>query len=458
MSTSPSEALAAFAATTGYQKIPKEVVQKQKELTLDLLGCALGAVRAPEAVHAYAALADLEADNGPSVVWGAGRRASCPGAALVNGILGHTLELDDTHAEGCIHPATVVVPAALATAEKTGATGKELIASIVVGYEVAIRVAIAVDPVSHRMHGWHATGTCGVLGAAAAAGSLLKLDAARMGWALGLAGVQHTGTWIFTDDGSMCKRFHAGQAAQGGVLAAFLAKAGFTGPRRILEAPDGGLFMAVSDKSDPERIFRGLGEVFEAAVTAPKPFSCCRHEHSTLHGVLKIVEKHHVKAGDVKEVRVKTNSSAYRSVGKIVEPKTVAESQFSLPFSIGLALVDGRVFHDQFTPERFIDPAVLAVARKVKVVLDPEVDSRYPKHWSADVEIETGSGVFREFVGDPPGEPGNPLPESYIRDKFRHLAKAALSDETAGKMEEMVLSIESVSSVKQLSSLLSATG
>src|SRR4030042_2992873 len=137
-----------------------------------------------------------------------------------------------------------------------------------------------------------------------------------MAWALGLAGVQPTGTWVFTDDGSMCKRFHAGRAAQSGVIAAYFARGGFTGPARVIEAEDGGFFATTSDDFDFVRVTRGLGETYEAFATSPKPFPCCRHSHSALDAVLHLVSENDLKPKDIKEILVKTNSSAHKSVAR----------------------------------------------------------------------------------------------------------------------------------------------
>jgi 2-methylcitrate dehydratase PrpD len=454
MSRGPSLALANFAANTRFTDLPGQLLQKLKELSLDTLGCALGAVATPEAERGCAAIAHLEETGGNVTLWGMQRKASVAGAALVNGILSHTLELDDTHAEGAIHPGCVVLPAALAVGERLGVSGKALLSAVAIGYEVAIRVALAVDSVSHRMRGWHATGTCGALGAAAAAGSLLRLDAEHMSWALGLAGVQHTGTWIFTDDGSMCKRFHPGFAAQGGITSAYLAQSGFTGPARVLEAEDGGFFSTTSDAGNGKRVIDGLGETYESVATSPKPFSACRHTHSPLFGVLSLVVKHQLESRDVRAVRVKTNSSAFKSVARIAEPATITEAQFSLPFAIGLAIRDRKIVHDQFTIERLRDAEVLEIARKVHISVDPQIDRCYPKHSQAHVEIETATGVVAEFVLDHPGEAENPLPPTFIREKFRNLAKQALGEDRLTKVEEMMLNIEQVSDVRHLADLL----
>jgi 2-methylcitrate dehydratase PrpD len=455
MNVGPTQGLANFASSWSYEKIPQEVVEKQKELVLDSIGCALGAVKSPEGISALEALSNLETAQGGSAIWGSSKRASPSGAALVNGILIHALEMDDTHAEGCFHPGATIIPAAFAVGEELNISGKELLASIVIGYEVGIRVAIGVGPSSHRMKGWHATGTCGVFGAAAAVGNLLKLDSERMAWALGLAGVQPTGTWVFTDDGSMCKRFHAGRASQSGVIAAYFAKGGFTGPARVIEAEDGGFFRTTSDHFDLGRVTQGLGETYEAIATSPKPFPCCRHSHSALDAVLHLVSENDLKPKDINEILVKTNSSAHKSVARIFEPKTITEAQFSLPFTIGLAILERRVFIDQFTMERIKDPQVLALAQKVKITIDPQIDQNYPGHWSTEVKIITNGGrEITKYVKDPPGELENPLPKSMVQEKFQSLSNTVLPPDRIKKVEKMIFYIEEVKNVRELTSLL----
>jgi len=447
--------LADFASTCSYEKIPGEMLEKQKELILDLIGCGLGAIKRPEAVRALEAISNLEGGQGEAILWGSPHRATVTSASLVNGILAHTLELDDTHGEGCFHPGAPIIPAAFAVGERLNVSGRDLLTSIVVGYEVGIRLAIGVGPVSHRMHGWHATGTCGVFGAAAASGNLLKLNPEKMSWALGLAGVQHTGTWVFTDDGSMCKRFHAGHAAQGGVISAYLARAGFTGPARVIEAKDGGFFTTTSEDFDLNRVTQGLGERYDAFATSIKPFSCCRHEHSALDGVLRMVKENDLRPNEIKEVVIKTNSSAYKSVAKIVEPTTITEAQFSLPFSIGLAILERRVFLDQFTTERIKDHRVLNLAKKVKISVDPQIDQSYPKHWSAEVQIVTSDGrVLKKYIKDPPGELENPLPKSLIQEKYRDLSNRALPPDRVERVEKMIWNLEELENVRNLTSLL----
>src|SRR6185295_17161523 len=197
---------------------------------------------------------------------------------------------DDYH-QAKLHPGAVVIPAAIAMAEKTGASGERLVTAIAAGYEVMIRSSLALNPSAARLRGWHLTGVCGPFGAAAACASLLELDEEQTAWALGLAGTQGAGLWAFNADGTMSKRLHAGKAAHSGVMAAELAALGFTGPTQIYEFHDGGVLKAFSDASDPAPLTSDLGNTFHLDATSIKPYSCCGSTHSYVDAALELRRK-----------------------------------------------------------------------------------------------------------------------------------------------------------------------
>src|SRR6185295_17578079 len=177
---------------------------------------------------------------------------------------------DDYH-QAKLHPGAVVIPAAIAVAEKLGSNGRELVTAIAAGYEVMIRSSLALNPSAARLRGWHLTGVCGPFGAAAACASLMKLNDEQTAWALGLAGTQGAGLWAFNADGTMSKRLHAGKAAHSGVMAAELAQLGFSGPTQIYEYSDGGILKAFSDASDPAPLTQDLGAIYHLDQTSIKP-------------------------------------------------------------------------------------------------------------------------------------------------------------------------------------------
>nr|MBA3417033.1 MmgE/PrpD family protein [Chloroflexia bacterium] len=250
-----SRTLARFVAEARWADLPPATVAATELATLDWFGSVLaGAHEPPARIAREVALGFGRSDE--ATVFPAGR-ASAAAAALANGVAGHVLELDDIHKGSTVHGAAPILPAALAVAEREGASGQAFLLAVALGYEAALRVGEAVNPSHYRF--FHPTGTAATFGAAAAAGSLLGLDADRMLDAFGTAGTTAAGLWEFNADGAMSKHLHPGKAAFNGVLAADLARLGFTGASRILEG-ERGFFAAMSDGAAPSRITDGLGE------------------------------------------------------------------------------------------------------------------------------------------------------------------------------------------------------
>ena len=275
--TSVSRELATVLSSTSYSDLGEDVVNDTHRAVLDWLGSALSGALEPPARVTQRVVAALGASTEATVF--AGRRSSAAGAALANGVASHILELDDIHKASTVHAAAPVIPAALAVAEREHASGQAFLLAVTLGYDAALRIGEAVNPSHYRF--WHPTGTAATFGAAAAAGSLLGLDTDRMLDALGSAGTQAAGLWEFNADGTMSKHLHPGKAAFNGVLAADLARAGFTGARRILEG-DRGFFRAMSTEHDESRIVDGLGARWKISENCYKVWACCGHTHTAI--------------------------------------------------------------------------------------------------------------------------------------------------------------------------------
>ncbi|HEU5433529.1 MAG TPA: MmgE/PrpD family protein, partial [Thermomicrobiales bacterium] len=274
-----TERLAAAILRQSRAGIDEATLVASRRFVLDWLGCAIAGTVTPAGEMLVAEGASR--GRGPAAVLGveAGRDAET--AALVNGGLAHIVEMDDLDRASVVHPACVVIPAALAVAEERGADGRTFLTAVVAGYEAALRIGAAVGQ-SHYAY-WHNTATCGAYGAAAAAAILLGLSPEQFVWALGNAGSIAGGLWQFNHDGAMTKHLHAGRAAANGVLAARLAARGFTGAKAILEGPQG-LFAAASRDARPERVVAGLdalgGETpWRIHGVSMKPHASCRHTH-----------------------------------------------------------------------------------------------------------------------------------------------------------------------------------
>src|SRR5579875_1894614 len=283
--TSLTETLVAYWAKASYRDLPAETIRAAKRHLLDTIGAGTEVTVATRKALAAA----HEGAGGSAVLWGTAAALAPPQAALVNGTAAHALELDDFG--GCGQSGAVVIPAVCATADLLGSSGEAVLAAIVAGFDLAARVLEGAG--GYRPHndlGWHSTGTCGSFGAAAAVAKLLALDAPRFTAALGIAGTFTGGIWAYLVDGAMTKRFHPGKAAENGLSAAFLAQAGMTGPRFVLEAEWGGFYSTYArETATPAATLDGLGREFRILRSGFKPYACCRGIHGCFDALFEMM-------------------------------------------------------------------------------------------------------------------------------------------------------------------------
>src|SRR5262249_14502598 len=271
----------------------------------------------------------------------------------------------------------------------------------------------ALGPAEHYDHGFHPTGTCGVFGCAAVTGSLLGLDAGGVTRAFGIAGSLAAGSMEFLVGGTWTKRLHPGWAAHSGMLAALLAREGFTGPDTILEGRSGFL-NSYSDGADAEPLLDGLGRDFQIGRTSIKAHACCRYKQAPIDGLIEILRPHRLSDADVRQVTIGVLGAGWNIIseprGQKLNPVSVVDAQFSMPYGAAVALVRGRASIHEYTPETLADPAVRAAMAKVRSVRDAALDARFPRQWPAWTEVETVDGrVYRAAVDHPKGDPENPL-------------------------------------------------
>ncbi len=392
-------------------------------------------------------------------VWGARLRTSAPTAALVNATMTHVVNADDAHKESMGHPGTVVVPAALAVAELVRAPGAALLEAVVAGYECLLRVGLGIGIASHRDRGWYSTSTLGPFGAAAAAARLLGLDGGAVAGAIGHGGAQAAGLWAFSADGSLASVLSAGRAAESGVLGALLAREGFPGPTRILEAPDGGFLRAMSDRSAPERILADLGRPMIMDVSL-KPYPCSRTTHAAIDACLAIRAR---LAGRpdwlhrLSRITVRTYAVAKRQAD-IPEPATGWMASLSIPYTAAVALVEGHVGVEHFTLPCLESPRVRSIMEKVVVVVDEALSAGFPAAWSCQVEV-TGDGVSEsERVESALGDPLNPMSPDQVRQKFDALTREILAPGTGDRICALVDRLEREPDVTALAALLREAG
>lgn len=437
--------LAETLAGCRWADLPADAVLEAKRAVLDWLGSALAGAGEPSARMVQRVVARMGTSS-EATVFGAGR-SSAGAAALANGAASHILELDDVHRGSTLHAGAPVIPAALAVAEREHADGRAFLLAVVAGYEAAIRIGEAVNPSHYRF--WHPTGTAGTFGAAAAAGSLMKLDAGRLLDALGSAGTQAAGLWEFIADGAMSKPLHPGKAAFNGILAADLAREGFTGATRILEGGRG-FFRAMSAAYDPTRITDGLGSRWKILENCYKLHSCCAHTHTAVDTALALRAQAQWPASaleKISEIHIETYGPGFAIV-KEANPRSPYQAQFSIAYCVATALLEGKVGLEQFASERFAgggagDGAIAALLRRTRVTVEDDLTAKYPGAWPARVSVTLDDGaVLRGAADYPRGNPENPVSTAALERKFAALVAPRLGRAIAGRALEAVRALE----------------
>ncbi|TDC98233.1 MmgE/PrpD family protein [Actinomadura sp. 7K507] len=357
--------LAAWAL--GLAEVPGPVSAAATRHLLDGFGTALGALRTGAAAPAIEVARGL---GGPpeAGVLGGGERLSAPAAALANGTLVHALDFDDTHAGGLVHATAVVLPAAFAVGQQTGASGREILTAAVAGYETACRVAAAA-PHGFHARGLHATMVAGVFSSALVSARLLGLDARRAANALGIAGSQAGGLLAFLGTGASTKQLHPGFASQSGIVAARLAAAGATGPETVFDGPHGVFDTLSANPAEPASIVDGLGERWETTRIGIKPYAACQLSHATIGAVLDAMAREGFGADEVISVHAKVHPDSAPVVcdtsRDLTRPASPYAAKFSLPWTVAALITDRGLSLETFEPDSIARPEVTRLAARV---------------------------------------------------------------------------------------------
>src|SRR6204780_507221 len=401
--------LSAFTAGIRLDALPPEVVNRARFLVLDLVGNIVRARHDAESTPSFlAATRAMGMAAGNSGVFGDAARYPPPGAAFLNGALAHSLDFDDTHAAGSLHPGAPVIPAALAAGEMVGASGADVLAAIIAGYEMTCRVALALPAGEHYDRGFHPTATCGAFGAAAAAARVFGLDADGVAGALGTVLSQCAGSLQFLVNGAWTKRSQVGWAATNGLMAATLVREGFKGAAEALEGRHGFL-RAYAPNPKPERAVQALGSVFELMNTAVKPYPSCRYGHAGIDAALALRAANDLRADDIASIRLGLPRSGMMLIGDPAEkkayPRNVVDGQFSGPFVIAAAFATGAMGGDSY--KLLNDATIRSLLPKVTCEFDSEIEAEFPANMSGKLTIKPGNLTFEQKVVVPKGEPTN---------------------------------------------------
>jgi len=400
--------LAEFVSSLSYSDIPADAIEMARICFLDFLGVAM---RGSSERSGLMALRAMGKGSGGATIIGHGR-GDAERAALLNGIFAHNLDLDDGHRGAQMHPGSCVIPAALAAAETSGATFRDLITAMVAGYEVAIFMGILANP-GHRELGFHTTGTCGTFGAAAAASSIICSDVNAVVNALGIAATQAAGLLESDHAGAMAKHLHPGRAAQSGLISARLASHGFTGAESVIEGDEG--FLRAMCRPDGQNINETpeIG-VFHIRDVYLKRYPVCRHLHSTLDAAAEIIMENDFSASEIEEVTVST----YRIAAEhdSYSPATVEAVRQSLPVSLAIMLESGELRVEDLEGE-----VCREMASRIRIEVDPALEElRNMRPSRVTVRLRNGD-VLTAYRELPRGEPEEPYTWDDIVEKFREL-------------------------------------
>lgn len=455
-STAPpaTRLLAEYVVNLKYDTLPTHVIAAARTAFMDWIAVATVASRTTRQGAAVAAVAREESTAGAATLFADGDPISTTWAAFANGAASHAIELDDIHLPSIVHGGVAMMAALVAVAEEVDATGQDLIEAIVAGFDVQYRLGEAIAAPHYEL--FHSTGTIGTFGATAACAKLLKLTVEQTQWAFGNAGSQAAGLWQYLTLGDDTKVLHPGKACMNGVLAAKLARAGFTGSTDIIEGSRG--FVAtLSSTVDWNRITDRLGEYYKVTENGYKIHACCRHGHVTIDETLRLAREHNLQPTDVASVTVSLNTNSVMTLDD-PHPPTPYKAKFSAQFMVAHAFVYGHVGLEAFTLERLHNPKIRALMDRVSIATETAYDQRFPDAWTATVAITTTDGKVVTGTADMPrGEWNNPVEPEVIEAKAAELLTAVIGEHNTQTLLDSLKRVETVQSISTVMGLIQAS-
>lgn len=445
--------LAGFVKEVSFQDLPDEVIEKSKEMILNIVAVTL-AGSSEETSQIITRYVSLAGGDGQSTVIAQGRRSSAANAALANGTMAHVLDFDENVQRRGNHPSNAIFPTVAAVGEMLGSSGLEVVESFAIGCEVSTKIGAAGDfeaakPTMWR-HGWHLEGVACTIGAAAAAAKLFGLNSDQVANAFAISASQASG--VQANYGTSTKSLHSGMAAMNGVMAALLAKDGFTGAGDALESPVGFLGCYRRDADiDEEEFFARLANPFDVIFPGVgfKPFPCASVTHGSVSATLELVGESGIRHHQVDSVHVSCPARSGSRRRVITKPASGLESKFSIDYCVAVALVHGSPRMTHFTDEALRDEEVMEMVDLINVSFDEPVTDPESRPATVEVRLKDGS-VLTKTVPFPKGHPRNPLSESELNDKFMYCSNEVLSSQAANRVVDMIRNLEQVRDVSDL--------
>jgi 2-methylcitrate dehydratase PrpD len=446
-----TQRFATFVAETDYCAISRNAIENAKVHILDTLGVALAGYEHPVAniVLDYCKFMGGMPDV---TIVGSSQKTSVPMGAFANGLLAHAIDYDDWDAVARVgHPSCMIVASSLSTGEATGASGKDFLRAYVVGIEIATQIAAACPDIIKR--GFHSTPIYGSMGSAAAAASILKLKAAQVRAAFGIAASSAGG--LFRQQGSMVKPFHAGNGARNGVEAALLAERGFTADEAIIESPIGfcDTFFFGNNTCDYEKMLDGLGNPFyvDSPGLSFKLYPCSAPQFLAADATLHLVRQHSIRFEDVNSVELRLNPARYKQHYRPTVQSGL-QGKFTTNYVCALAVLNGRLERASFTDAKVGEPKVQEAMSKVKVIMDETIPER-GEYCPVTIELKDGRKV-QYTASIQKGHAKNPLTEDEVLEKFRSNITVMIAKEQGEEIIACVRSLETLGNVRELTKLL----
>lgn len=445
-----SQAVAEYALSLDAAKLLPATVEHAKQAVLDLFGIAARARAESDTTKiVHRVVRDVDA-GGKATAVAYGPQFSVQYAALLNGCSFHALDFDDTHELSSLHPGAPVVAAALPVAEQHGANGRAFLAAIVAGYDVTVRLGIAIRPHVHYARGFHPTATAGTFGATAAVARLRGATPATLVSAFGINLSQTAGSLQFSADGAQTKPLQVGLAAHNAVMAERFAAAGLRGPAEAFEGRSGFLH-AYSDGADAADVLDTWDGVHEIDRTAFKPYPCCRYIHSAVDQLAAIVRERGLTPEAVESVRIGLPAAGMRLVGDPEDvkrhPRSVVDKQFSMYHAAAATILWGSVRWDDYA--RPDDPQFARLVERIKVSNDPDIEALAPR-MASKVEVDAGGVRERRIATSPRGEPDCPLGWEELIAKFNDLASVTWDASRRQRIVEKVRRLDQISDIRSL--------
>ena len=448
-----TENFAEFCEDIKFDNLPLDVVKRTKLLILDTVGIIIRARHDAESTPSLvSSIEKLEMNNGSCQVFSDKNSYTPSAAALLNGTLAHSLDFDDTHAEASLHSSAPILSAALAAAQMKKSSGQELITACVLGYEIQIRLGLAGGSSAHYKKGFHPSATCGIFGAAAAAGYLIGLNKQQFISAFGIALSQSAGSMQFLTDGAWTKRSHVGQAAQNGLNCAIMAGEGFKGPSEAFEGQWGYLH-AYASGGNIEKAMHGLGEAYETLNLGVKPYPSCRYSHAAIDGLVELKNELGFSSKNLDDIDIGLSETALNIIGYPLQdkqnPKSIVDGQFSMPFCAAVAIEDGGLTWDDYKIH-LENKETISLCNRIKVSPDKDAEDCCPEFMSAKVKVVVDGVKYEKFVKIPKGEPDNFMKDSEFISKFKGLTEPYLSSKRINQLTDLMLRMDSVNTVNSI--------